>query len=138
MRQAHEVAKVRAAESALMARLPEGTLMRRASFGLASVCAGLLGSGFGARGYGARVVVLAGSGDNGGDALHAGAWLARRGAAVRAITAGPKTHRGGADALRAAGGRLLGPADPAVAGLIEDADLVIDGLLGIGGRGGLR
>ena len=40
--------------------------------------------------YGARVVVLAGSGDNGGDALYAGARLARRGAAVTAITAAPR------------------------------------------------
>ena len=56
--------------------------------------------------YGARVVVLAGSGDNGGDALYAGALLARRGAAVTAITAGPKTHPGGLAALRAAGGRV--------------------------------
>src|SRR5215469_1087330 len=133
MRQAHEVAKVRAAEAALMARLPEGALMRRAAYGLASVCARLLGSC-----YGARVVVLAGSGDNGGDALYAGAWLVRRGASVRAIAAGSKTHRGGAGALYAAGGRLLGPLDSAAAGLIEEADLIIDGMLGIGGQGGLR
>ncbi|HEV2450464.1 MAG TPA: NAD(P)H-hydrate epimerase, partial [Streptosporangiaceae bacterium] len=133
MRQAHEVAKVRAAEATLMARLPEGALMRRAAYGLASVCASLLGSC-----YGARVVVLAGSGDNGGDALYAGAWLARRGASVRAIAAGSKTHPGGAGALHATGGRLLGPLDPAAPGLIEEADLIIDGMLGIGGRGGLR
>ena len=56
--------------------------------------------------YGARVAVLAGSGDNGGDALYAGALLARRGAAVTAITAGPKTHQGGLAALREAGGRV--------------------------------
>ena len=80
MRQAHEVAKVRAAEGALMATVADGVPMRRAAFGLAAVCADLLGAC-----YGARVVVLAGSGDNGGDALYAGAWLARRGAAVRAV-----------------------------------------------------
>jgi len=84
MRQAHEVAKVRAAEGDLMATLPEGALMQRAAFGLVSVCAGLL-----EQPYGARVVVLAGSGDNGGDALYAGALLACRGAAVHAINTGP-------------------------------------------------
>src|SRR5438105_6350070 len=133
MRQAHEVAKVRAAEGALMATLPEGALMQRAAFGLASVCARLL-----EQPYGARVVVLAGSGDNGGDALYAGALLARRGAAVHAITAGSRTHPGGAGALRAAGGRLVGPAEHGVADLIAQADLIVDGMLGIGGRGGLR
>ena len=77
-----------------MATLGEDALMRRAAFGLATVCARLLG-----RPYGAQVVVLAGSGDNGGDALYAGALLARRGASVQAVTAGSRTHRGGADAL---------------------------------------
>jgi ADP-dependent NAD(P)H-hydrate dehydratase / NAD(P)H-hydrate epimerase len=133
MRRAHQVAKVRAAEATAMARLGDSALMRRAAFGLAAVCAGLLDPP-----YGARVVVLAGSGDNGGDAMHAGALLARRGASVHAVTAGSRMHQGGADALRAAGGRLIGPADRAVPGLIEDADLIVDGMLGVGGRGGLR
>src|ERR1700724_3494653 len=130
MRQAHEVAKVRAAESALMATLPEGALMRAAAFGLDSVSPRLRGQP-----YGARVAVLAGGGDNGGDALYAGALLARRGAAVTAITAGPKAHPGGIAELRAAGGRLTG--DLAAAGpVIARAEVIIDGLLGIGGRGG--
>ena len=78
--------------------------MRRAAFGLASVCARLLGQP-----YGARVVVLAGSGDNGGDALYAGALLARRGAAVHAVTAGSRTHEGGAaDAARTRAGGCSG------------------------------
>ena len=134
MRRAYQVSAVRAAERALMDLLPEGTLMRRAAAGLASVGASLLARHPGYV-YGARVVVLAGSGDNGGDALYAGALLARRGAAVTAITAGPKAHVGGTAGLRAAGGRVAG----ADAGHeIARADLIIDGLLGIGGRGGLR
>jgi len=132
MRRAYEVAAVRAAERALMEALPEGTLMRRAAAGLASVCGSLLARCPG-QVYGARVVVLAGSGDNGGDALYAGALLARRGAAVTAITAGPKAHAGGTADLRAAGGRITVDSDT-----IARADLIIDGLLGIGGRGGLR
>ena len=99
MRNAHLVADIRPAEQAVMARLPDGALMQRAVAGLASVCAGLLG-----RVYGARVVVLAGSGDNGGDSLHAAAVLARRGAAVTAITVASRAHEGGTAALRAAGG----------------------------------
>jgi hydroxyethylthiazole kinase-like uncharacterized protein yjeF len=85
------------------------------------------------------VVVLAGSGDNGGDALYAGVWLASRGVAVTAIAAGSKAHPGGSAALRAAGGRVITQADLTNgADLMNSADLILDGLLGIGGRGGLR
>jgi hydroxyethylthiazole kinase-like uncharacterized protein yjeF len=114
MRTAHAVKDVRSAEQALMATLPDGTLMQRAAAGLASVCAGLLGQV-----YGTRVVVLAGSGDNGGDALFAGARLARRGARVVAIAAGSRLHEAGTAALRAAGGIVLpatGSAPPAAPG----------------------
>jgi hydroxyethylthiazole kinase-like uncharacterized protein yjeF len=108
VRDAYGVEKIRAAEAALMAAVPEGTLMQRAATGLAATCAGVLRTAQGGgRVYGARVVVLAGTGDNGGDGLYAGALLARRGAAVTAILAGPRAHPGGRDALRAAGGRIL-------------------------------
>ena len=133
MRNAHDVATIRAAEHALMATVPPGTLMQRAAAGLASVCAGLAG-----RVYGAGIVVLAGSGDNGGDALYAGARLARRGAAVVAVAAGDRVHEQGAAALRTAGGCVTSIDDPDLPAVIGAADLVLDGLLGIGGRGGLR
>src|SRR5260370_12217635 len=133
MRYAHEVAKVRAAEQALMARSPEGALMAMAAAGLGATCARLLGSV-----YGARVVVLAGRGDNGGDALYAAQRLARRGARTHAVLTGSRVHPGGAAALRIAGGRAVAATDQAVPGLIGEADLIIDGMLGIGGRGGLR
>lgn len=122
------VETVRSAERALMATVPDGALMQRAAAGLAAVCVRLLG-----RVYGARVVVLAGSGDNGGDALYAGERLAGRGARVTAILTADRHHQAGLAALRRAGGRVSG--DPAV---IDTADLIIDGMLGIGGRGGLR
>jgi hydroxyethylthiazole kinase-like uncharacterized protein yjeF len=143
MRDAYQVATVRAAEQALMDLVPDGTLMGRAATGLASICAALLHAAPG-HVYGARVVVLAGRGDNGGDALYAGALLARRGAAVTAIAAGSTVHPGGAAALREAGGRVSSPADVGYADAvpaahpIAGADLIVDGLLGIGGRGGLR
>ena len=116
-----------------MAKVPPGALMQRAAAGLASVSAGLAG-----KVPGTRVVVLTGSGDNGGDALFAGARLARRGAAVLAVTAGPRVHEQGAAALRDAGGRLASPDDAAVPAALGAADLILDGLLGIGGHGGLR
>jgi ADP-dependent NAD(P)H-hydrate dehydratase / NAD(P)H-hydrate epimerase len=140
MRDSYQVDAVRAAEHALMEIVPDGTLMDRAAAGLASVCAALLRQAPGYV-YGARVVVLAGSGDNGGDALYAAARLARRGAAVTAIAAGSRVHPGGAAALREAGGRVtadLTDAPGLMAQLITGADLIVDGLLGIGGRGGLR
>jgi hydroxyethylthiazole kinase-like uncharacterized protein yjeF len=136
MRYAYQVAAVRAAERARMDLVPEGALMQRAAAGLASACASLLARQPG-HVYGAKVVVLAGSGDNGGDALYAGALLARRGAAVTAIAPGPKAHDGGLSELRAAGGRVTDRL-PGAADLIARADLIMDGLLGIGGHGGLR
>ncbi|MGH3224875.1 MAG: NAD(P)H-hydrate dehydratase [Streptosporangiaceae bacterium] len=138
MRHAYQVDAVRAAERALMDRLPEGTLMRRAAAGLASACTALLGRHPGYV-YGARVLVLAGTGDNGGDALYAGALLARRGAVVTAITAGAKAHEGGTAELLGAGGHIVaGDGGTARGAEFDRADLIIDGLLGIGGRPGLR
>jgi hydroxyethylthiazole kinase-like uncharacterized protein yjeF len=125
------VASVRAAEEALMATLPEGALMQRAAAGLARRCAALLDDRFGS-GRGRRVLLLIGAGNNGGDALYAGARLARRGADVVAVRLAPeRTHAGGLAALRTAGGRTA-DAVP------SDVDLVVDGILGIGGKGALR
>ncbi|MGZ4502918.1 MAG: NAD(P)H-hydrate epimerase [Nocardioidaceae bacterium] len=130
MRQAHTVAQVREAERALMATLPDGALMQRAATGLAHAVLELLGSA-----YGRRVLLLVGSGDNGGDALYAGAALARRGVAVDALLLSPdKTHPSGLAALRQYGGRVV-HAPPAPVDLV---DVVVDGIVGIGGRGGLR
>jgi len=143
VRDAYQVAKVREAEAALMALVPGGALMQRAAAGLAAVCASLLREGRGGV-YGARVAVLAGPGDNGGDALYAGARLAARGAAVTAVAAaGDRIHEPAAAALRNAGGRVIRPDDAEDPGrdtrsAIGRADLILDGLLGIGGRGGLR
>lgn len=132
MRGVWTVDEVRAAESALMATLPDGALMQRAATGLARQCAALL-----KRGYGARVVLLVGSGSNGGDALFAGAKLAGGGASVVAVLLKPdRAHAAGLTALRGAGGRTVGASDGAP--LVRAADLVVDGILGIGGKGDLR
>ncbi|GAB3200454.1 bifunctional ADP-dependent NAD(P)H-hydrate dehydratase/NAD(P)H-hydrate epimerase [Nocardioides hungaricus] len=117
--------QVRAAEAELMARLPAGALMQRAAAGLAYAVIDLLGEA-----YGRRVLLLVGSGDNGGDALYAGALLARRGVQVEAWPLSDTAHEGGVRALQEAGGRLTTtPRTP---------DLVVDGIVGIGGRPGLR
>ncbi|BAG19617.1 bifunctional ADP-dependent NAD(P)H-hydrate dehydratase/NAD(P)H-hydrate epimerase [Streptomyces griseus] len=132
MRRAYSVETVRAAEAALMQRLPEGELMRRAAAGLAVACGDLLRRN--GRVYGSRVLLLVGSGDNGGDALYAGARLARRGAGVRALLLAPdRAHPGGLAALLAAGGQVVDGPDG-----LGVLDLVVDGITGIGGRGGLR
>ncbi|MCL8027233.1 NAD(P)H-hydrate dehydratase [Nocardioides bruguierae] len=134
MRRAHTVQQVRAAEAERMALLPEGALMAAAAHGLARAVAAFLGGT-----YGRRVVLLVGSGDNGGDALHAGAGLARDGAWVEAWLLSDRPHAAGLAALRRAGGRVREhgalptsvPADRA-------PDVVVDGVVGIGGRPGLR
>jgi ADP-dependent NAD(P)H-hydrate dehydratase / NAD(P)H-hydrate epimerase len=127
VRSAHTVEQVREAEAALMARLPEGALMQRAATGLAYAVLELLGGG-----YGARVLLLVGSGDNGGDALFAGAMLARRGTGVDAVLLNPeRAHPAGLAALRSAGGRVVD--EPRCR-----PDVVVDGIVGIGGHGGLR
>jgi hydroxyethylthiazole kinase-like uncharacterized protein yjeF len=127
MRSAHTVEQVRAAEKAVMAQVPEGALMQRAAAGLASSVIDLLGGA-----YGRRVLLLVGPGDNGGDALYAGAVLARRGARVEAVAVADELHEGGLAALRAGGGRLVDLDEHAT------ADVVLDGIVGIGGRPGLR
>jgi len=130
MRGVYPVAQVRAAEEALMSRLPDGALMARAAQGLAVECAVLLD-----RVYGSRVALLVGAGNNGGDALYAGAALARRGARVHALLLDPKrAHADGLTALQRAGGRVVA-AEP---GELAGVDLVVDGIVGIGGTGGLR
>src|ERR1700712_4968597 len=126
MLHAHTVEQVRAAEAELFARLPEGGLMPRAAYGLATAVLGLLGSA-----YGRRVLLLVGSGDNGGDALYAGAVLAGRRGAVEAVVLGGHAHEGGPAALRTAGGRVVGAAS-------RRPDVVLDGIVGIGGRAGLK
>lgn len=137
----HDPEDVRAAEAPLLAAgVP---LMDRAAFALAVRTAEVLRAVRGRVG-GAHVVLLVGAGNNGGDALHAGARLARRGARVTALLAAASVHDAGLAALRDAHGRavrvedLAGStgADAVADHLLASADVVLDGLLGIGARGG--
>jgi hydroxyethylthiazole kinase-like uncharacterized protein yjeF len=143
MLEAYGVDTIRAHEAAAIERVGEDTLMQRAASGLAAAVAR---AAVRLRGqvYGTRIMVLVGPGNNGGDALFAGARLARRGAAVTAVRCLGTPHPRGLAALQAAGGRLIDIGD---LGLVEDqrvrgqprpeTDLVVDGVLGIGGRPGL-
>lgn len=127
MRRAHTVEQVRLAERELMARVPEGALMQRAATGLATAVADLLG-----RVYGARVLLLIGSGDNGGDTLYAGARLAARGAGVQVVLLSDRSHEAGLAELRRQGVRVVEAAEA------RRPDVLLDGIVGIGGHPGLR
>jgi hydroxyethylthiazole kinase-like uncharacterized protein yjeF len=90
---------------------------------------------------GRRVTLLVGAGNNGGDALWAGSELRRRGAAVSAVLLdAARAHPAGLAALRRTGGRVIDAAtEPALAqDRVRNADLVIDGIVGISARGPLR
>ncbi|MFT3803688.1 MAG: NAD(P)H-hydrate dehydratase [Burkholderiaceae bacterium] len=76
---------VRRLERSQPALLADGTLMRRAATAVAAVCARLLAG----RPPGAPVVVLAGPGNNGADALLAGLMLHRSGWPIHALSCAP-------------------------------------------------
>ncbi|HMR23264.1 MAG TPA: NAD(P)H-hydrate epimerase, partial [Micropruina sp.] len=134
MRPAYLAATIRAAEEPLLESMP-GVLMQRAAAGLASAVLREVRQVRG-RVHGARVLLAVGAGNNGGDALYAGVRLLRRGVRVDAWRTAARVHEEAWTAFRAAGGGEL-DAVAAVAGL-AGADLVVDGVLGIGGRPGLR
>lgn len=159
---------VRAAEAPLLAteRGFAGGLMDRAAAALATAVRRELRAVAG-RVRGTTVVGLVGPGNNGGDTLHALARLAAFDVRTVAVLTAERVHEGGLAALRRAGGRVLvvrdggagrpteddggdgpdgGPSEPpgrtvwfgdALAEAFA-ADVVLDGLLGIGGSGGLR
>lgn len=138
MIRAYAVSSVREAEAAAMAGLEESELMSRAASGLAAVASARLG-GPGGR----RVIAMVGAGNNGGDALYAVASLARDGATAVVLMVAESVHEGGLRAARDAGVLVLnavgGSAESAaeVSSALSRADLVIDGIVGIGGRPGL-
>jgi ADP-dependent NAD(P)H-hydrate dehydratase / NAD(P)H-hydrate epimerase len=131
MRHYYSADAIRDAEAPLLASLPEGALMKRAAYGLATAIVGELTTRTGGV-AGRRVCAVVGSGDNGGDALWAATFLSRRGAATDAILLKPEhTHQKGLAAFRNAGGRIIESVSTAT-------NLVIDGVVGISASGPLR
>jgi NAD(P)H-hydrate epimerase len=127
----YSAAQVREAERPL---LEQGVpLMARAAAGLASVVREVLADRRDGEG---RIVVLAGSGSNGGDALFAAAALLADGCTGLVVPLGSRIHEAGLAAAVAAGAEVLRDPDPsAVAALVGGADVVLDGVLGTGAGG---
>ena len=138
----YSVAEIRAIEHAAAAVLPDGALMQRAGQSGANAALDMLPFSTNH----ARVLVLAGPGNNGGDALEAAAHLAYAGASVTVLhyppTGEPAAERQTAlQRARVSDARFAevtdtdGSAEAGGAGaLVADTDwnLVVDGLFGIG------
>lgn len=137
MRRAFSITAVRDAEQVAMADLEPGTLMQRAADGLAEVVLTRCRER-----SGASVVVLVGPGDNGGDALYAAARLIEH-LPVIVVQVGEAVHEGGLGAVTTASVPVLRVArtrralTKPIRRALDEADVVVDGLLGIGGRPGL-
>ncbi|MFV9672422.1 MAG: NAD(P)H-hydrate dehydratase [Acidimicrobiia bacterium] len=109
---------------------PPAMLMERAGLGVALTAVEM------GIGYGDRVIVLAGRGNNGGDGYTAAKHLARRGVQVSIHAFGFPRGDGGparaaAVAARRAGVHVVEAGEP------ESADLIIDAVFGVGFRGSL-
>ncbi|WBU38773.1 NAD(P)H-hydrate epimerase [Homoserinibacter sp. YIM 151385] len=121
MRRAWSAAEIRAAERPLVeAGVP---LMARAAAGLAALLRERVPAD-------RLVLVLAGSGDNGADALYAGAELAAAGRPVAFVALGGRIHEAARSAAVAAGARQL-----ELRALLDEAleaGALVDGVLGTG------
>lgn len=126
MRPAYTVATVRAAEKHLLEQQShEDQLMKLAAAAVADAASVMLEARPGA------VLILAGSGGNGGDGLFAGAELASRGVTVHALVP-DRCHEEALAAFRAAGGTVLSPGE-----VPTGTALVIDAIAGLGSARGL-
>ncbi len=126
----YSVAQIRAIEQAAQLTLPTGTLMQRAGAAVADAAQRLLP----ATSAHARILVAAGPGNNGGDALDAAALLSAAGHDVAIVMPFMPAHAP-ADAQQALARAQQSPARFIPHESIAQAsgwDLVIDGLFGIG------
>jgi hydroxyethylthiazole kinase-like uncharacterized protein yjeF len=126
---AYTAKQIRDAETPLLAA--GEPLMARAAAGLAGEIEAVLSSREAStRG---RVVLLVGSGNNGGDALFAGAMLAAAGRDVVVAPVGSRMHAGGLEAAVAAGATVVSDLEAdAVERLGRSAHVIVDAILGIG------
>lgn len=128
----HTAQSVRAAEEAFFAEHPDVDLMQAAAGAVAEAASAMLASDPQATG---AVLVVVGPGNNGGDGLHAAARLAARGRRVALCLTAQTAHEEGLRAAREAGCTEVDAL--AATELLAEASLVIDAVLGIGGRPGL-
>lgn len=136
MTKAYTAQQIREAEAPHLAA--GEPLMDRAAAGLAREIEAVLASRAGARP--GHVLLLVGSGNNGGDTLFAGARLAANGRDVVILPVGSRLHDGGLRAALDAGARVAdddarAAADDhpgAVQGLGRWAHVIVDGILGVG------
>lgn len=128
MRPVHLAETVRAAEEAFFTAHPDIDLMSRAAGEVAASAQRMLRSQ-------GKVLVVAGSGNNGADSLFAAATLAGIGHSVSCWLTSGVGHTSALHAAQQAGCTLLSPNQ--ARSQLPDVDLVIDGFTGIGGRPGL-
>ncbi len=137
MRFAYTPQQIRDAEQPLLeAGEP---LMARAAFALYQHAVRALRS---RAGRGGHVVVLVGPGNNGGDALFAAALLAKRPIEVTVVLLGERVHEAGLSAVRSSQARIVSCSSTEITddlvAFIRSADVIVDGLLGIGAVGAPR
>lgn len=141
MIRAYDADSIRRAEEPLLAASAEDALMKDAAFAVATTVLTEIAAR-GERRSGSTVLLLVGGGNNGGDALYAGATLARRGLAVVALLCTDEPHPRGLAAARRAGVRTetlaRQPDVDRLDRLAADAGVWIDALTGIGAHGALR
>lgn len=133
------VDQVRRAEQVLLDRQSKtDQLMKEAARAVAAAAEVMLTAPRPRYIHGGRILLLVGSGGNGGDALYAGARLCASGRGVDAVLLGRegRVHEPALQAFTGQGGRVLDEL-PAPSQLPQRYLLVIDGILGIGGRGGV-
>ncbi len=109
-------------------------LMQEAARAVAAAAEVMLAASRPRSSEGGRILLLVGSGGNGGDALYAGALLSEAGHAVDAVLLGRdgRVHEPALQDFTGQGGRVLDELP-----LPQPYRLFIDGILGIGGSGGL-
>lgn len=141
----YTAAEIRAAEQPYLdSQTRDDELMRHAAAAVSEVAERMLAKASPEPGRG-RVLLLVGSGGNGGDALYAGRDLSSCGYGVDAVLLGTKSHERALKAFELAGGRVLPlgcdretDLSKILWSISEDYALIIDGIVGLGGHGALR
>ncbi len=132
----YRAAQIRSAESRSWAGAAAEQLLNRAAAAVAAQCISSLQQLTGGS-YGKQVVVLVGPGKNGADALLAGVLLAARGVQVSALNFG-RPQPGPARAFAKVGQSMAAlESAPEVRSRLAAADIVVDGIVGLGARPGL-